>query len=176
MNSKIANPFNVSFGEKPSSYISRDSEFDRIVSTFNSPTPESKALIITGPRGCGKTVMLSIVKKHYDTLSDWITVDLNPFEDMAEQLASKIYDKGKLRKLFLKTEFNFSFSGISFSIKGDNKLNNIHSLLEKIFVYLKAKNTKVLITIDDVLTTDNLKSFCYTYQSFLENISFHHAF
>lgn len=161
------NPFNISFGEKPANVIQRQNEMDEIISIFRDGKTNTKALAITGPRGSGKTVLLSMVKNYFDALSDWICVDLNPFMDIHEQLASKLYDKGKIKKLFLKTEFDISFHGLTFKISGENPVKNINILLENIFEYLKKKNIKVLITIDDVASNDNIKAFIYTFHSFL---------
>lgn len=165
----INNPFNISFGEEPKELIKRNEEYTEIVNEFKSDTPSSKSLIISGPRGTGKTVLLSQIKKTFDEYTNWITVDLNPFTDMLENLASKLYDKGKLKKLFLNHEFNFSFKGLSFSISGKNPITNVNSLLEIMLKYLKEKNKKVLILIDDIASNDNVKAFIYSYQSFLRD-------
>lgn len=163
------NPFNISFGEQPANLIFRERELNEIKENFLSETPTSKPLIITGPRGCGKTVLLSMISNEFSSYDDWIVVDLNPFMDMHEQLASKIIDKGKLRKLFLKVDFNFSFKCLSFSINGDIPVNNVSNLLEYIFEYLNKKKIKVLISIDDIASNEFTKPFIYTYQSFLRN-------
>ena len=126
---KINNPFNISFGEEPEKLIERNDQLSEVIDTFTSDTPTTKTLILTGPRGCGKTVLLAQIKKSISSLNNWITVDLNPFTNMLEDLASKLYDKGKLKKLFLTKEFNFSFHGFSFSINGKNPITNVSALL-----------------------------------------------
>jgi len=163
----MANPFNISFGEEPINMISRENELKDITSIFESDQPETKSYIITGPRGSGKTVLLGKVKEYFEKDKNWITVDLNPYIDMLEQLASKLYDKGKIKHLFLKTEFNFSFHGLSFSIKGENPITNVASLLDLMFEYLNKKNIKVLISIDDISSNDYVKPFIHSYQSFI---------
>lgn len=163
----MVNPFNVGFGEKPNSIIERKVEYEDVINTFTSINPSFKSVIIAGARGSGKTVLLSILKHHFDSLDDFITIDLNPFMEMHEQLAAKLYDKAKLKKLFAESEFSFSFHGLSFSIKGKNPITNVNSLLEVMFNYLKKKNIRVVITIDDIDSNDNVKSFIYSYQSFL---------
>ena len=164
----IANsPFNVSFGEKPNNLIERSEEFNQITSVFDNDNPETKIIILTGARGVGKTVLLSSIKKYYDNLDNWISLDANPNLDILEQLASKIYEYGKIKKLFLKTEFNFSFKGLGFSIKGDNPVSSIQVLLDKMLKYLKDKKVKVLITIDDIISNEEVKIFAHAYQSFI---------
>ena len=163
----LNSPFNVSFGESPNNYIERNKEFSQITFVFESATPETKVMLLTGARGVGKTVLLSSIKKYFDQKDEWITIDVNPNIDILEQLASKIYDGGKLKKLFIKTEFNFSFKGIGFSIKGDEPVSSVQVLLDKMLNYLKNKNKKVLVTIDDVSNNKELKIFTHSYQSFI---------
>ena len=163
----LNSPFNITFGEQPINYINRTFEFKTITDVFDSATPESKIMIITGPRGCGKTVLLSQIKKKYDEENNWITADINPNGDILEQLASRIYESGKVKKLFIKAEFNFSFKGIGLTIHGDEPVSSVYTLLDKMFKYLKQKNIKVLITIDDCATNDNMKIFAHSYQSFI---------
>lgn len=160
-------PFNITFGEQPKCFIPRKNEFEEITTVFSSSEPHSKVFLIGGPRGCGKTVLLSEIKEYFDTKKDWLTIDLNPFTDMLEQFASKLYSEGKLKKLFLKSEFSFSFKGITFSISGEDRLTDVTSLIKTMLSYLKKKNKKVLITIDDISGTDNVKAFVQTYQSFI---------
>lgn len=164
---KMNSPFNVSFGEEPKNLIKRTIEFEQVTSVFDSDMPETKIMMITGARGCGKTVLLSEVKNYYDNKDNWITVDINPNGDILAQLASKIYETGKVKKLFLKAEFNFSFHGLGLSIHGDESLSSIYTLLDNIFKYLKKKEIKVLITIDDVSCNDNVKLFVHSYQEYL---------
>ncbi|MBR6071288.1 MAG: ArsR family transcriptional regulator [Acholeplasmatales bacterium] len=163
----MTNPFNITFGKEPISKINREVELDEIKESFSYDNPPSEVYILTGPRGSGKTVALTTLSEYYSSQSNFICVELNPEIDMLEQLASKLYDKGKLRKLFVKTEFNFSFYGVSLSIKGDNPLTNISTLLEKIFEYLKRKEIKVLITVDEVVNNAYMKIFSHEYQSII---------
>ena len=167
METKRTNPFNITFGEEPKNFIPRNQEVNRIIDSFDSVSPDSKVFIIAGPRGSGKTVLLSHIKKMYDEKDNWITVDLNPYGDMIEQLCAKIYEKGKIKHLFVKSDFSFSFSGLGFTIHGETPVSNIESLIEKIFSYLLTKNIKVLVTIDDVVKNDQMRYFVHSYQSYI---------
>ena len=60
------NPFELTFGLKPSNYISRLKQSEEIISNFKSSTG-NKSFIITGVRGTGKTVMLSHISKHFES-------------------------------------------------------------------------------------------------------------
>ena len=162
------NPFNVTFGELPSSLVSRENDMHIIESVFGQTTPESKVYIISGPRGSGKTVLLtSLINSFKD--KGYLTIDLNPFEDLHEQFAAKLYEEGKMRKLFLHPEFSISFKGITFSIEGDSPVNNVSTLIDKMLEYLKSKGKRVLVTIDDISTTIYVKSFIFSYQQMIRN-------
>ena len=161
------NPFSITFGKVPYTVVSRDQELMEIYNSFSNVSPISNVYIISGVRGSGKTVAMTMVSDFYKKQNDWICVELNPENDMLEQLASKLYDAGKLKKLFIKSEFNFSFQGISFSISGDESIVNVSSFLNRELTYLKKKNIKVLITIDEAISNNNMKVFVHEYQLLL---------
>lgn len=167
MQSKINNPFNISFGEKPINFIPRSNEAERIINSFTSENPESKAFVLTGPRGSGKTVFLSEIRSTFSNKENWLAVNLNPYGDMLEQLCASIYEHGKTKHLFLTVDFNFSFKGLGFSIRGKEPVSNVQTLLEKMLTYLRKKDTKVLITVDDVTNNQNMKYFIHAYQSLI---------
>lgn len=164
----MSNPFNITFGELPKSVVPREKDYESVRSTFNDPSPESKVCIISGPRGSGKTVLLTALSESFEQ-DGYIVVDLNPFMDLHEQFAAKLYEKGKLKKLFLHPEFSFSFKGLTFSLKGETEISNVASLIETMLEYLKRKGKRVLITIDDVSANENIKAFSYTYQQLIRS-------
>ncbi len=164
----MSNPFNVTFGELPTSLISRKDDIKTIKEAFGSDSPETKVYVISGPRGSGKTVLLTYLTKLFKD-DGYITIDLNPFEDLNEQFAAKLYEQGKLKKLFLSPEFSFSFKGLTFSLNGDVEIKNISTLIEKMLGYLKKKKKRVLVTIDDVSSNDYVKSFIFSFQQMIRN-------
>ncbi len=93
----MRNPFNVTFGELPQSLISREKEMDTIKKAFLDEHPEAKAYVISGPRGSNKTVLLTSLAKSFKD-DGFMTIDLNPFEDLNEQFAAKLYEEGRLKK------------------------------------------------------------------------------
>ena len=163
----IENPFNISFGKPPENPIERYSDLNEIYASFDNTNPESNIYIITGPRGFGKTVCLTMVGDYYKQKEEWIVININPNIDICEQLVGKIYETGKVKKLFIKSEFNFSFASASISLKGDNPISNISTMLDKIFEHLKKKHIKVLILIDEVSTNNYIKIFAQTFQILL---------
>ncbi len=161
------NPFNITFGREPNCIISRKSDLEEVFSSFSSESPNSQVYILTGIRGSGKTVAMTTISDYYKEMSKWLCIELNPESDMLEQLASKLFDEGNLKKIFIKSEFSFSFQGVGFSIKGDNPISNVSSLLKREFEYLKKKDIKVLISIDEAVSNSYMKIFSHEFQTFL---------
>ena len=161
------NPFNIAFGKEPLQLIERPAEFMRICEDFDNENPESNTYVITGVRGCGKTILLSSLRAHYRDEDGWIVVDLVPYKDMLELFAASLYQEGKFKKLFLKSEFSFSFHGLSVAIDGEQPVTNVINMLSLMLEHAKKKNKRVLITIDEVSASDEMKAFAHAFQLFL---------
>ncbi|MBQ9457569.1 MAG: ATP-binding protein [Bacilli bacterium] len=161
----MENPFTLTFGVLPEQFISREGIADRIVADFSAGRNNDHIYIFTGVRGAGKTVMLNYLKREFEKLDDWIVINVNPELDILEGIASKLYEKGVARKSFLKKAFSFSFHGISFSIEGDVPVKNVETLLEKMLVFVKEHGQKVLVTIDEISNSKNIKVFSHTFKN-----------
>ena len=157
------NPFELTFGLKPSNYISRLKQSDEIISNFKSRTG-NKSFLITGVRGTGKTVMLSHISKQFENEKNWIVIELIPNYDMLEQFASALYDSSIMNKIFNNKTFGFSFSGISFSISGEKPITNVISLIEVLLDRIKKSDKSVLIAVDEVSNNDYVKTFTQAFQ------------
>lgn len=166
----MINPFNITFGKEPKdTIISRADELEVIYNSFNSDVPNSQVYILSGVRGSGKTVAMTGVRDYYKNNKDWICIELNPEIDMLEQLASKLFDEAKVRKIFVNKEFTFSFNGIGFSVANNDHVTNASTFLSKEFEHLKKKKKKVLITIDEVVSNTYMKVFAHEFQRFLRD-------
>lgn len=157
------NPFELTFGLKPNNYISRLKQSEEIISNFKSATG-NKVFLITGVRGTGKTVMLSHISKQFENEKNWIVIELIPNYDMLEQFASALYDSSIMNKIFNIKTFGFSFSGISFSIKGEKPITNVISLIEVLLDKIKKTGKNVLIAVDEVSNNDYVKTFTQVFQ------------
>lgn len=163
----MENPFSISFGRVNEKIIERDQEIEPIYSDFNAKHTRNTVYVLTGPRGCGKTVTLTHILDQYKTNDSWVVARLNQSHNMLEQLASLLYENGVSKIKSLKLEFSFSFSGLSFQIKGENPISSIHVYLEKLLEYLTKKGKHVLVAIDDVSKNDDMVEFIRAYQGFL---------
>ena len=161
------NPFNISFGKPPLHPVARHDEFQTIIETFDNVNPETNSFLLTGPRGCGKTAMLTEIKNYYDAKKDWLAIDLIPDGDMLQSLAAQLYDVGKMKKLFLKAEFPFSFQGIGITLGKGETISDTLTFLSKQLEYLKKKQIKLLITIDEAVSNVLTRPFMLAFQRFL---------
>lgn len=161
------NPFSTTFGMEPNNFIQRLEESKQIISEFNDVNPSNYVYLITGVRGIGKTVFLSHIANTLSQDDKWLVIDPGPKDNLLENIASELYEAGKVKHLFLKTEFNFSFQGLTFSIKGENPVVNVLTLIKKMLEYLKKKGKRVLITIDEVDNSTEMKYFIQAYQSLI---------
>lgn len=163
----MSNPFSTSFGLEPLSYIKRVGEENRIVEDFCSEHPSNYAYLITGVRGSGKTVLLSSISNRLDKEDEWIVIDPGSKSNLLETIASELYENGKMKHLFAKAEFSFSFQGISLTIHRDNPVSSAFSLLKKMLDHVKKKGMRVLITIDEVDNSQDMKNFMQDYQTLI---------
>ena len=163
----MENPFTLTFGKEPLLTIRREDINSQLIREFTSHNPSSQAFILIGARGVGKTVLLTEQYNYFEKQDNWIVVDINPHRNIQEDIASQIFEKGKLKKIFIKKEFDFSFHGITLHLSGSNPVSSVGSVLEKMFSYLKKKNIKVLLTLDEVVSNENVKAFAHDFQSYI---------
>lgn len=158
------NPFSISFGTEPGELISREEQLSEIEESFLEDVPLSQAYIITGVRGTGKTVSLTKIRKVFEAKEDWIALEINSFGDSLNELVSKLYDNPMLHKLFIDAQINLSAFDIGASIKNTPPITHVSTALERMLKEVKKKNKKVLICMDEVSSTDNIKMFTSTFQ------------
>jgi len=65
-------PFTLVFGKKPLQFISRLPQTNSIIEDFRQEPSVSMVYMLTGIRGSGKTVMMTIISQELAKDSDWI--------------------------------------------------------------------------------------------------------
>ena len=159
------NPFSLMYGRIPTSFIRRTEEFKRILTTFQSDSPSTLAYTITGIRGAGKTVLLRAVAKELQDESDFLVVDLNPQEEMISSFGQKLFYEGKKDKLFLDFQLTIDLKYLQLDISKNEKISNPEVIGERLIKDAARKKKKILITIDEVNNTPDMKKFANFYQS-----------
>lgn len=161
------NPFVLMFGKEPYVTIPRNQVSSEIIEDFTKFMPSSQIYILIGARGAGKTVLLSDIYRSIESREDWIAVDVNPHRDILQDMASMLYDKGKMRRLFLKGSLGISFHGLSLSIEGGVPVTSISTVVEKMLEHMSKQGKRLLITLDEVTRSEKVKEFAHDFQGFV---------
>ena len=155
------NPFSLDFGAEPNLMIPRITEQNRIVDSFTSENPSTHMYILIGARGSGKTVLMTSISHIIREHEGWIHVDLNPEGDLLNELMVKIMKK--TGKLFPRLKLEVSVKGVTVSTTAE-KYSDIQADLDDLLEKLKKKNIRVLITIDEVHNSKDVRTFTGFFQ------------
>ena len=161
------NPFTLSVGKKPLQYISRLSQTQQILETFQAPVPSNQIFMITGVRGSGKTVMMTNIAHELKADDSWIVIELNPTRDLLQSLAAKIYSLPEMHARFLNARLDFSAFGLGLSVENSAPATDIENVLELMLDQIKESGKRLLITIDEVTCSEYIRIFVSSFQIFL---------
>jgi len=166
----ISNPFTLTFAKMPSVLIERNTQVNQIENMFNSMTPSNMIYMITGARGTGKTVMLNELLKIFSDDKDWVTVDLDPLQDLINQMDYKLKTG---RTVSNNTEVSINtpdIFGISAELKiNSNKDVDLESSIEKSLEKIKKQGRRVFLAIDDASNTEQMRLFSSMYQRLIRH-------
>lgn len=165
------NPYSIGFGQIPYAYIEQTDIVDKILEDFEDDFSQHSCYMLSGIRGSGKTVIMVTITEKLKSKENWIVVRLNPESELIEELAAKLYDSHKFITSFVNTEINLSKFGIGISAKSVSPAASIESAIEKILNRVKQQNMKVLVAIDEVSNTPQLRKLAHAFQTFVgENL------
>jgi hypothetical protein len=163
----MPNPFTITFGKKPKQYIERIIQTKEIIDTFTDEEPSNQVYMLTGVRGCGKTVMMTSISNYLSKEKDWYCIDLNPGRDMLSSLAAKLYALPNMKKLALKAKLDLSAFGFGISIEEGYLITDVEDAIARMLEQLRKSKKRLLITIDEVIANDYVKVFTKSFQSFV---------
>jgi len=152
------------FGKEPLQLISRASQMTEIIETFDSENPAQQTYMITGVRGSGKTVFMTEISNKLQKRKDWITVEIPSNCDILKELAAKLSSENSFAKIFQQAKINLSAWGFGLEVSGSSPITSIEVALEKMIDSLAKKGKKILITIDEVTNTENMRLFASEFQ------------
>lgn len=162
----MKNPFTLMYGIPSSSVISRDDAINRILKSFMYD--ESIYMyLITGIRGTGKTVLLRKTSEIISKSENWITIDLNPQADLITSLANKLYNQSKAKKFLEGWQISINLPYLTITKEHGEKISDPEIISEDIIARLAKTNKKILITIDEVNTTQSFRQFANFYQALI---------
>lgn len=163
----MTNPFSLSFGKEPLSFIERGRQNREIIDSFSEENPSCQVYMITGVRGSGKTVLLTDIAKHFRKEKDWIVVDLSPERDLLQMLAADLSNRPELLTIFQDAKINLSFLGLGLEIDGVPPITDVSVAVTRMLERLGKKNKKVLITIDEAVCNQTMREFVSLFQIFM---------
>ena len=163
----MSNPYTLVFGQPPLEIIERKTQADRIVSEFCQEHPSNYLNLVTGIRGSGKTVFITQIANCLREKKDWIIINLNPQRELLTTLASKLNSDQVLSKIFRDAKINLQVFGIGVGIKGTSPITDIEEALIRMLRSIRKHGKRVLITIDEVTNSRDIRVFASSYQIFL---------
>lgn len=163
----MSNPYTLVFGQPPVEMIERTAYTERIISDFCAKRPSNYINLVTGIRGCGKTVFITEIANRLKEKKEWIVVNLNPKRDLLTCLAAKLESDRLLHRIFNEAQINLSAFGIGVGVKGSPPIYDIEEALVRMLKSIKKQGKRLLITIDEVSNTKDMRIFTSAYQIFL---------
>ena len=137
------NPFSLVFGKEPVQRISRASQMVDIQESFSDETPAQQVYMITGIRGCGKTVFMSEIANELKQDDSWVVVELSSSGDLLADFAAALASEDRFAKIFQRASINLSFFGIGLEVKGRVPISNIQVAISKMLESLKENKKRV---------------------------------
>ncbi|MEE0955893.1 MAG: ATP-binding protein [Eubacterium sp.] len=157
----------MTFGRMPEELISRKMQSDMVYESFTAEHPSQQMFEITGVHGSGKTVFMTDIARKIAADKDFIVAELNPERDLLEGLAAKLSSDNTLARIFQSEKINLSFFGLGLEVNGSVPITDIEMALAKMLTSLKNKGKRLLIEIDEVTNTQNMRVFASAFQIFV---------
>lgn len=165
------NPFSPNFGTVPPIFLDRQKQVNQLVDELQNPLSPFRTTIVYGTRGSGKTSFITDVSNKIEAQSDWLIVNLALGSNLMPTLVDSIYQKAAppLKKALNALDgLKFSAFGIELDFSQKTPTNHQYQVvLENILQKLREKNVKLLITIDEVKSTPEVRQLMSIYQILL---------
>ncbi len=163
----MENPFTLTFGKEPVNRIDRTRQKEEIIDGFLGEHPSNQVCMVTGVRGCGKTVLLTEIGKFFAEKSDWIVIDLTPERDLLTSFAAELYNYRGITEILRRAKINLSFLGIGIGIDGAEPITDLNVAIRRMLNTIKSHHKKVLVTIDEAVCNATMKEFASVFQIYM---------
>lgn len=163
----VKNPYTLMFGREPLQTIPREVQINEVVSSLISEPFTPDLYMISGLRGSGKTVFMTEIGKKIQESEDWIVIELNSSGELMKDLAAALASENYLAQMFKTAKINLSLFGIGLEVEGSVAVSNIQTALTKMLETLKKHNKKLLVCIDEVTVSNEMKLFAGAFQIFI---------
>ena len=157
------NPYSLNFGQEPIQFIPRNAQTQEVEQSFLLGTQQS--YVITGIRGCGKTVFLTNVCSKCKE-NNWIVVNINLSnrDSALRQMLVKLAGESRLKKFPDFESLSLSVLGFGVQIGKKEFIKNDENDVTKLLETAKKHNQKVLIAIDEVINSNSMKELISAFQ------------
>lgn len=160
-NMKKDNPFTLMFGKQPMTYIKRPIEdAQEIIDAFEEENPISQMILISGARGCGKSVLLTSVANQLRQSGKWLVIELNSSQQLITEFTTRLMDAGTLKMSFFSMASMALLAHLGLSYDEKDNIGRVEFMLDA----LKRNHRRVLVTIDDVMINDDMRNFLNQFQ------------
>lgn len=161
------NPYSINFGQIPEEMVERLQLSDSVLHSFLEDNPRQQVFMITGIRGSGKTVFMTSTAREISRHTDWIHMDLNARGDLLTDLCVSLSASHTLSPLFEQAQLGGSFAGMGISVGGKRADTHPTVELEKMLTALYRHHKKLLITVDEVTASLQIRLFTSEFQRWL---------
>lgn len=162
------NPFNPNFGNVPNIFIDRSTQLKKVINGLDNFGSPYQTTLVYGLRGVGKTSFLTDISKIMSKKGHWMVINLAVGDSIISNFIQLIYKQANshLQKILDSTKINFSAFGFNISYKNSTILSSDSArvAIETILGKLKQQHIKLLVTIDEVQSTPEIKRFATIYQ------------
>lgn len=168
---KIRNPFMPSFGRYPKIVLDQQQAMDDYISSLLEEDAKYQTSLIYGLRGAGKTVFLLNVEHNLKQFKNWRFVRLNLGQgNLLFQLLQELREIAGISLAdALKSIQGISVlgNGINFQAIQNSGLINYEQVLDDLLSRIEKKGISILIGIDEIEISDDIRSFGSVYQTLI---------
>lgn len=168
----MRNPFTPNFGQVPIHMAGRKFLMSEIERAFEyGPGDPALSSILVGPRGTGKTALLSYLASRAEQMG-WLSVNVSCLPGMLQDILEQVYRKGSEH---LDGPDGKRLSGVTLgqvvAVEWENQpapSRNWRSLMTDVLQKLNGKGIGLLITVDEVdPSLDEMIQLASVYQHFV---------
>lgn len=151
------------FGKQPGQNIPRLVEMNEVLDSFLNEPANQQIYMITGVRGCGKTVFMTEVAGELKKRKEWEVLELSTSQNLLASMAEALTKENRFTQ-FLKRGIGVSIAG--FGVQLDSSKNSSSPLIaiKETLDALRNHKKKLLICIDEVISNDYMKEFASIFQ------------
>lgn len=154
----MANPFHPTFGVSPPLLVGRDAVLDEFVEALeDGPGSSGRAVLFTGARGSGKTVMLNAVEDKAKERG-WVVISETATPGFSARIASghlpqllRRFDPAAVRRRLTSASAPMSLGAISWqTVEAHAAELGLRGQIELLTDLLAEHRTGLLITLDEI--------------------------